>query len=365
MKRKFVAAVLIGVMGISALFTGCDSKSAVIPEDIISKATSINENSTSYYGEAKMETYENEKIIYSANLKEWYKPKNKKRVEIKSDNDGETIMTSDGSKMLIYMKKLNKAMVSDKINDEEGFFDKSPKKAAMDELGRINKTHSVEIKGEENLNGRKAYHLYAKPKGKDSIIGEVNYWIDKDTWFIVKTSVITGNSKTTTEYTKLDFKADISDDIFNQSIPKDVKIENIDESMKPEKITLEKASKELGTKVLYYNNSDYKLSRVETLKNNPEIGDDFNQIYTSNNGAEIFTLTMKKVVQLSKDDGDFKLPGEKKITIRGKEGSAIEEKAFKSVHWVEDGLNYSIFTTSPNFSLGQCKGIAEKLTYSK
>ncbi len=360
-KKKFMGLILSITVIMSIVTTGCGNSGSgnttLIPEKIVDKVIDNENVSKAYYGEAKIEFYENDKKLYETTMKEWWKPKNKRRAEMISKEEGKVISTNDGKKITIYTEKTNTVMISPDLGEEE-IFHRDPRKIAMDELEFINKTHTIENKGEEDINGRSVIHIQGKPKEKDSILGNVDYWIDKDNWFIVKSIIISGNSKISTEYTKLDFDIKIKDEIFTHEVPDDAKIVNLDEETKSEIMTLEEVEKKLNTKILSYKGEDFKLDRIEYLKNNPEIGEDFNQIYVDEKGIEIFTITVKKAMKL---DESAEIPGEKSSIIRGKKGNEMEQNTFKSVFWEDNAVNYSIFTVAPNFTLENCKEIAEKL----
>ena len=106
MKIKKIGLVVLGIIGISSMiFTGCNSNSAIIPEDIISNVVNLDKENKRFYGESKMDTYENGKKVSTVNLKEWSLPGNKVRREVISDlGDGKSdkaIMTCDGKKMIL------------------------------------------------------------------------------------------------------------------------------------------------------------------------------------------------------------------------------------------------------------------------
>lgn len=364
MKKKKITLLICGIIITSALCTGCSLNEnssqvsgTIIPEKIISNVINNEENPRSYYGEFKIQVYENDKMISESFSKEWVQPDNKRRTEINGDKDGETIITCDGKNIALYCKDTNQAIVGSVLS---GIGQKDPKKQILDELSFMNKSHYIENKGEEKLSGRKVYHLYGKPK-ENSLIGDVEYWIDKDDWFIVKSIVNSGESKFITEYTKIQFNPKIKEDIFTQKIPDNAEITNADEAENVQNITLDQLKTKLNCdKPLTYKGNDYNMDRIEYLDNGEELGDECNQIYVDDRNLEIFTISMKKYKKADNLEG-LKVPGEKDIVIRGKEGSSIENNNFKCINWVEDDISYNIFTVSPNMSLEKCKEIVEKM----
>mgnify|MGYP001560976478 CR=1 FL=1 len=371
MKIKKIGLVVLGIIGISSMiFTGCNSNSAIIPEDIISNVVNLDKENKTFYGESKMDTYENGKKVSTVNLKEWSLPGNKVRREVISDlGDGKSdkaIMTCDGKKMILCSN--NVYMQSTNIIKENWVMSKSPKKFAMDEMANITKTHTIEIKGEEVVNNRNTYHLYAKPKDinkKGISAGKIDYWIDKDNWFIVKCDSKNENIRVVSEYLNINFKPIIDNSMFTQNIPKGVKVENLDEKEVNKSITVKEASKKIGKEILIYKGIDYNLDKICYIEDTDKTGNEINEIYVDNRGIEVFNISAKKAIKSSNEEDELKLDIAEKVKVRGVEGEILEANNFKSVLWEEDGVNYSIFTNTANFTLDDCRKIAEQLIKSK
>lgn len=328
---------------------------AIIPEEIITRVVGSNEKSSSYYGEAKIENYENKKKTYEYVMKEWVSSDNKERTDIISDSEN-SIVVSDGKTIAIYMKNENELIKSSVLKNNS--IPKNSKDMVMNELERINKTHLIENKGEEKLNERKVYHLYGKPKNSNSLFGDVEYWIDKERWFIVKSITNSGNITICMEYTKLDFDVDIDDKIFNIDMPKDVKITNTDEMEENKIITVDELSSKLGIKPLIYKDNDYKLNRIEYIKGNDLTDDEFTEVYTDINDIEAFSISVFKKRSIENDEI---FSNEQKLKVRNTEGLCMESNDFKIISWNENGLTYNVFTIAPNINTEQLKEIVEKL----
>jgi len=369
MKKKFIAMLTMGILT-AGIFSGCNElkKDTIIPGDVISKAMSAYEKPKSYYGEAKMEISENGKTSENDTIKEWADNSNNKirrRTEVDSKQSGKVVSTNDGSKMLIYMEKEKKAMTMKADGDlTENSVDY--KSQLMKGLNAISKTHTLIYKGEETVNGFKTYHIFAKPKQEKSLIGEVNYWIDKDSWFVVKNTSENANSKSSVEYTKLDFSPKLDDSLFTQKLPSDVKAEQIDEKLNENKIDMKQAEKIAGKPILTLNEkSGYKLKSVTYLDVKAAKHKEIEQTYEKN-GAEALILTT--IVfddnKIPSNKGDLKLDGEKDITIRGKKGTSMED-TIKNISWSEDGFNYSMLIQDPSMNIEQGKKIVESLEHFK
>lgn len=369
MNKRTLSIFAAGLIAVS-LFQGCSSlkQDTILPGDIINKAMNAYEKPKSYYGEAKMEIYENGKLSETDTIKEWADNsgnKMRRRYEVDSNNEGKTISTNDGDKILIYMEKSKKAM---SMKTEGNMLENSGdyKAQLMKELSSISKTHDLTYKGEENINKFKTYHLYAKPKQENSIIGEVNYWIDEDSWFVVKSTSENSNMKINTEYIELKFTSKLDSALFTQNIPSNVKIEDINDSAPKENtIDMKQAEKIAGKPILILpENSGYKLKSV-TYMDAPAIKHkEINQIYEKN-GVDAFTLTTVVLYDDKASEKDnFNIDGEKNITIRGQKGTVMEEP-IKYICWSEDGLNYNLLIQDPSITMDASKKIVESLHYYK
>ncbi|WP_411681386.1 LolA family protein [Clostridium thailandense] len=365
MKKKLIT-VLAGTAFTLSLFTGCSiKKDTIIPEEIITNVMKASEKSKSYYGESRLETYENGKLKDSITIKEWVNNSTgnvKKRVETEDKASGKVVTTSNGDKLLIYIENEKKALTMKLENELAGTYSMSYKDQLINQLGNIAKTHQITFKGEENIEGFKTYHLSAVPKENNSIIGNQDYWIDKEHWFLIKSSLESGNIKSISEYTKLDFSPKLEDSLFIQKLPSDVKIEDMDQVGKNNEkvIDLKEGVKIAGKSILCLKeSSDYKLKTVTYLDAKAISHKEINQNYEKN-GVLAFTLTtILNDNKDSKDDED-KLPGEKDITVRGIKGTVMED--IKCISWTENNLKYNVLIQDPNLKLEDWKKIVESLT---
>lgn len=366
MMKKKIITILIGTVFTVSLFTGCSiKKDTIIPEEVITNVMKASEKPKSYYGESKLDTYENGKLQETLTMKEWVDNsagKVKKRIETEDKVSGKVVTTSDGDKLLTYIEKDKKALTMKLDNELANTSSMNYKDQLINQLGNIAKTHQLSFKGEENIGGFKTYHLSAVPKEKNSIIGNQDYWIDKEHWFLIKASSETGNHKGVSEYTKLDFSPKLEDSLFVQKLPTDVKVQDIEEVAKNNEkvIDLKEGAKIAGKAILYLKeNPDYKLRKVTYLDAKAISHKEINQTYEKN-GAVAFTLTT--IINDTKDSkgDDDKLPGEKDITVRGVKGTVMEE--IKCISWNENELGYNVLIQDPSLKIEDCKKIVESLT---
>lgn len=366
MIKKRIITMCIGAAFAVSLFAGCSvKKDTIIPEELITNVMKASEKPKSYYGELKLDTYENEKLKESIKMKEWVSNSNtkvKKRIEIEDKESGKVVTTKDGDTLLTYMEKDKKAFTMKLDNETVNSANMSYKDQLINQLGNIVKTHQLTFKGEEEVRGFKTYHLAAVPKEKNSIKGNQEYWIDKEHWFLIKASIESGNTKSVSEYTKLDFSPKLDDSVFIQKLPSDVKVQDMEEAAKNNEkvIDLKEGVKIAGKPILCLKeNQNYKLKSVTYLDAKAISHKEINQTYEKD-GVAAFILTTIINDEKDNDTDTNKLPGEKEITIRGVKGTVMEE--IKSISWTENGLRYNVLVQDPNLKMEDGKKIVESLT---
>jgi outer membrane lipoprotein-sorting protein len=371
MKKNKMAAIVMGIIFGTTMFMGCSiKKDTIIPEQLVTKAVKAYEKPKSYYGEFILQVYENDKLSEKESAKEWVdnsKSKIKRRMETESELSGKSILTNDGDNILIYMEKDKKAMKI-KIEDSLSSNYLNYKDQFMRDLGTIAKTHELSFKGEETINGFKTYHLYAKPNKKNSLLGEVNYWIDKDDWFLVKSVSESANSKIDIEYKKIDFSSKLDSNLFTQKLPAGIEIEDLNDEgiLKENVIDLKEAYKIAGKSILTLpESSGYKLKKVTYGDYAGVKHKEINQVYEKD-GVE--AINFAAIIPYEKDSKenseDFKLPNEEDINVRGQKGLAMDAE-IRCITWSEESLNYSFLIQDSSISLEEGKKLVESLQYTK
>jgi len=359
-KRITKMILLLGVT-IMGIF-GCSSESAnqFSPEQVINNA--LDEEIRSYYAEADLITHaagkEPEKIL----LKEWVSKDGKRRTETqKEDGSEHNIAVNDGSKLISYEPEKNQAFI---VEDEEllALNQTSPKQQAEQLLKIIKDSHEITSKGEIEILERPAYHLLATAKEKNSLIGDQEMWIDKESWMVLKTISQSGDIKVEMAYTKLDFNTEIPADTFVLNLPDDVQIQDLlDGVSEASQLSLREALEKVGTPFFYVGEkSGLEISNIEVLELKGELNRNEVNIDYQKNNLPYFTLT---VFQSPEDVEEElgKLPGEKTVNILDKEVTYMEMNDFRSLNWQEEGLNYTILFIDPNLTLEDITPILEEM----
>lgn len=367
MIKKLISFVMIVSISCTSILTGCNTKSVdLIPEKIVAKAMEADKDMKTYYCEGKMQMYENDKLMSDASIKIWNDMKNsvlRARCEVKLKDD-ESISTNDGNKMIVYSKRNNSAFIMDSLGKDGNMpLAETPKETFINLMGNLKGYYNISTVNEEKINGFNTIHMIAKAKEKSSITGDMEFWIDKETWFVVKTVSQVSNVKSIFEYTKVDTKVKMDESLFTQKLPADVKLENMDSKANEKKCTLKEASDLLKNPVLYVPDSlGYKLVDVKYLNsNNKEFPVEIMETYEINK-KQAFTISA--VLPKTKTDDDFKIPGFKKIKVRGIDGGIVEMDGYL-IYWEEKNLNYSVTTYNPEISLNEIKNVIENMIYTK
>jgi outer membrane lipoprotein-sorting protein len=321
-----------------------------------------------------MKIYENNKIKETVSAREWIDNSNdvvKRRIELKDNSSGTTISTNDGKNIIVYIKEQKQAMTmsleSPAANGADDVLGGNYKNQLLKQLAGMSKTHNITFQGEENVLDRKAYHIKAEPKQKDTILGTLDYWVDEESWIVSKAVTASKNSKTEIQYSKLDFSPKLDSSLFSQKLPDNIKVENMNNQIKNSEnvITLDEAVKLVGKPILYLpEGGAYKLKDVKSLHYDKSEGvNEINQSYEKD-GAVAFVLTEVNPKDTGEKSDDAKLPGEKEMQVRGKKGSVMDD-TIKTVSWSEDGFNYNILLQDPKMSLDDAVKIADSLLLKK
>lgn len=341
------------------ILASCSSiKSSFSPEQVISNALNESENvSQSYNAKAVMITYENGEIVDETHVKEWIAKDGRIRIESETSNDEKIIAVNNGVEVLTYIVNEKEVLVTD---EQELLELNAPslKEQAMHLLEIIYETHDVEVKGEDEIAGRKTFHIKARPK-ESSLYGEQEFWIDKQNWMILKSVATFGDSRLETVYKEIDFSDQFGDDIFQIDLPDDVKRINVGDLSNTKEVSLTEATEALGELFLYFPaNNNVEIDKIELDQYNQS---EFERVEISleytKDGLPLFSLGIFKSPDVANHLGE----GEEAHTFRGKEGIYFSSSGFRSLSWDEDGLRYSIIFHDPDFTLEQLVEMAEDM----
>src|SRR5690625_5356731 len=92
---------------------------------------------------------------------------------------------NDGLEIIVYDEKEQSSYVMNDIDIENLYI--NPKEQLDMLLDMIKDTHDIEIIGDEEILGRKTFHLVAVQKeDTNSLLGDQELWIVKEYWMVFK-----------------------------------------------------------------------------------------------------------------------------------------------------------------------------------
>lgn len=337
MKKLIYSAAIILTLSLAA----CSNTEDYSPQEILNQAMQETSELTSYYGEYKMTMSDGTET----NVKQWEKD-GKNRVEVVDEGD-ESLAINDGNTLTSYTKSTNKATIFEL--DGEGMGQMSIKDQALRTLEMIKDSHKISIGNDEKIAGHATYHLIAKANKEDSLFGDMEIWVDKKTWMVLKSVSKTGDETITSEFTKFEPNAEIDDAIFIADLPEDVEIE-YEKMEPPAKLTIEQAKEKLGAFLIVPESTGYTLEFIEDMD-----VEETNEIaLTYTNDEEQFSISVFKPVGALDDEDE-------QIEIRGLKGSLIDLEVFKLVQWDENGLRYNIMFENPDVPVEDIVKIANEM----
>ena len=160
------------------------------------------------------------------------------------------------------------------------------------------------------------YHLIAKSKEKDTLFGDMEFWIDKKTWMPLKSITTGGDVTSTTEYTKYE----------------------------------PNAKGMLDGLLVLPESTGYTIEDMHIDTNEISIN------YVKDDVLQFSISVFKPTEPLT----DIESP----ITVRGFEGST-DDLGFRFLQWDENGLCYNVLFQDQSLSYDEFVKLAEKMEVAK
>lgn len=351
--KKISMTIFLG--GIAIGLYGCSSATnQYSPDQVIQNA--LEEATPAYYGEVEFIMNDQGKETREI-LREWRNKDGKTRIESQhQDGSNQTISVNDGSALTLYEVDQNKVYMIDDV-EISSLNQPSPRDQVNMLLELIRDTHKLSTNEGEEVVGRDTYHIFAKANQSNTLFGDVELWIDNETWLIVKMILHTGDSETTMTYTTIDFDYKMSPDLFTVDLPEDVEVENLTGMLEPLEISLEDVPTKIGRSVVYFPETDeLKISLIELYELQGEINRNEVSFNYTKNGLPLLTLSIFETADDMADD----IVGEM-INIRNYEGAYSALGELRSILWNEDGMTYSILLIDPNLTVEEVIQMAEEM----
>lgn len=355
LKKSLRAAGLIAALSLGLY--ACNAESSYSPQEIIDQAMQETEAISSYYGEYTLDMGE---VGGLAKMKEWVKD-GKRRIEMTAENGEHIISVYDGVQSISYDVVKNHVLKMDLPEDQLGGINyQSPKKQAEMMLKMVKDTHTISIAGEEEILGRDTYHIVAKAKKADTLFGDLDVWIDKKTWHMLKVTTTNFGNRMTTEYSKMDTDTKIEDTQFTLDILEDATIEEVNlEDNLPEEVSLDVLKEKLGEFLMVPEADGLQVIKVEDMR--VEERPEFAITYVEDD-LPAFSVSVFKIVSNYTEFGVDSAVMEKEVEVRGQKGTLMEQGDFRLISWQEKGYQYSIIAENPDLTLEDILAYTEKMT---
>ncbi|WP_339285706.1 hypothetical protein [Oceanobacillus sp. FSL K6-3682] len=332
LKRRWKES-LIGLIIFTIVLGGCSQDMQVSAEEIIHNAIESEKEITDFYGEAEMKMFEGEELAEQMIMKEYHSGSDRKIVMEGKLQGEEAEALNDGEMMQVY-DKTNETVMEVDTSEMGDIYALSPKENFQAMIDTMEDSHTYEVVGEEELLDRDTFHIKMEAKEANSLLGDTEVWVDKETWIVIKSISEAAEIRTESEYTKLDFSPEFDENTFTMEIPDDVEINNIEDMFSSDSVTLEEAEEALGQEFLIFPEEDIQIMDIQVHDlDNEQSGEEIQLSYGTKEGVSLFEL----FISIADEDTTIEDPN---MEIRGT--PAEYEEMFSSMKWDEDGLNYFV-----------------------
>lgn len=337
------------------IIVGCSNMNDSADE-IITNMIESNDEIYEYYAEGKLIVYEGDDVKEESSFKEYVNEDGQRKIEMNDlINNNYIVTVRTENEIITYDQNSNTAFKIDFQSHEEP--QSLTQREQITSLIQITKdTHDQKVVGEEKMNGFDTFHLVLTAKEKNTLLGNLEFWVDKKTWFIVKSKNIFGDTHTETMYTKIDLEPSFPEETFTIDLPNDVKVESIDDYVTAEEGDYKDAEKLLGQSFYVFNDNGLELNNIEITES--KLHDEVALIYTKDSlpGVTLSIFPTPEGKGMEIDGGDF--------TIRGLPAEYDKVGEFHFFLWDEKGLRYSLIVENPEISKEQIMELTEKMILS-
>ncbi|WP_240421261.1 LolA family protein [Paenibacillus periandrae] len=357
MKWKYLS---LGI-GIASLFvvSGCMDPTEATPADIVSKVLESQKKIDSYYAEGTMLVKQKGMDTEASVYKEWYDADSKKkRVDIRSSGQETVTSVNDGKQVIVYDRTKDSAF-SMNITNDMGITSMTQREQLMNMLRAMQSTHKSEVVGEESILGMNTYHMKVSADSANTMLGDMEFWVDQKTWFILKSIASSGDFTIESTYTKVDFSPKYTDATFRVEIPKHIIIQSLQDINPIREVTLEEGERALGQPFRVLHDKNVTLTKVEMHELQGEMKRTEITTYYARNNEPSFLLSVFKTPKDTSLEGDT---GTLSISIRESKGKYLAE--IHALVWDEEGLRYSLIAQNPDIPLEEVVERANRMELS-
>lgn len=353
LRRFYYLAIFLLI----AVLSGCTASVTMSAEEIINNAIDAQKEELDYYAEAEVLVKENGVLVNKIQFSEYQKGNNAKYIMEDKQTGDEIELLQEGRMLTYYNKKKNDAFTLELDDSLDLMNQMNPKEELERTLEMMKDSHERKVMKEEVHLNRDVYHIHLKAKDLNSLFGDMDVWVDKLTWMIVKISSESGSAEIAATYTKLDFSPAFKENTFTLNIPENLKIRELDATMDimSSETTIDEIVTLLGNEILLLNDTDWAL--VDLAKYDTIDGHEFELVYRK---EDVHQLRVH-ITESPKEDR-LALDPDGKVHVRGQ--VALADKGLSMVLWDEAGLRYTITHDHPYYTLDDIKELAEDMKWS-
>lgn len=360
-KRKSTHFIMTTIL--TVLLSGCNTIGQFSPEKVISNALA-DEREITYYGEMEADIKGIDELSGSE-YKEW-RGKDKFRIEYKEEDGNKIIIVYDGESMITYDEGEKKATKVDGQGEVLQELALSPKEQIESLFTLIRDTHDIKTVGSEKIAGRDTFHIIAKKKeNAKTLFGDQELWIDKESWLVLKIKIAAGGTENELTYTKIEFEPQLDDDLFQITLPEDIKVEEMDTLLPnmTDTITLAEVPTKFEQNVLYI--PDTKAHEMDTITyteidGNPGYADV--TIDYKCDGLPLLSLTIMEMTEEEEKEQLELLDGHaEQVNVRQTKGYSFSFNEFQSITWQEAGLSYALHMIDPKLTVDDLLSFTEEM----
>ncbi|MGG3890878.1 LolA family protein [Metabacillus fastidiosus] len=359
---KTLKTLLISSTLAFGILSGCTEKTAMASEEIMTNILSTSKEFQTYYAESETKTFQDGKETDLITMKEYVNNEGKKKVITKdAKTNKETIAFNDGKQILTY-EAGSKEAISLNVEGVDLPVYQTHKEQFINMLESMKKNYKKEVVGEEKILDFDTYHLKLTTKKENSILGDIEFWVDQKSWFIVKSSFTNAEMRVDTEYKKVDFNPVFEKDTFAIDLPEDVVITPAENMTATRSGSIEEAKKVIEKDFLLFNEPDLSFEEEIEISEFGEKELAHKEIvlnYKDVNDEPLFSLTIFKALETEDIDLGMETANMK---VRGNKATYIEE--LRNLSWNENGLTYSILIENPDMKVEEIVKKAENMKLS-
>ncbi|MBE6024204.1 MAG: hypothetical protein E7231_13580 [Cellulosilyticum sp.] len=384
-KRLKNGILLIGTL---LYTTGCSYFTS--PTEI--EMLMVEEQVETFYGEGVQRSYFDNELVQEITFKEW-KGKNKKyrsEAEVLTKKEvfeqlsneeiteemlqGEYVLqteqdTFNETQFIAYLPYKNYYCIKDmsfaaEVTDDIrlGMGKKletgSLKEYVMNLINQYEKDYTLVIEDDVRMNNYITQHIIAT--GKDKSKNELHeFWVDQNTWLIVKEVQKQGSIINEVEYTKFELNPKLEDKIFEVNIPEGATVEYINDNLekKNKVVSIDTAIKYLGSPIFYLREEQgIKLIETHYIESVNEQYGRVELTYTIDKGSKV--VISNTLASTLYDKLDL---GYERVTVRGLDAYYLETESMKVIEFIDQGMICDIYIKNSEMSREELIDLANQL----